>query len=565
MGLDMTASTEGQSPLPFASLLSVMEAAFVDAGNSLEQGILRVRGLKTTFSDLERHIGAEANDALSGLVSAVADRGQRLQADLAALNATTRDLRAAMVGMRAEVHEMNTTIRLVSNLSVNARIQGSRLSRQRQQIASFLETLGAMAEVSDRLLSGINEAMATIVEALGGIEGALGALDNDMRFTTFPAIAQFTGTASGIGAEQGILRESSARIDERMQQISSDVSRLVVALQVGDTLRQRLEQVHAALMLAGPVPAEQAMAQHLAIALSDGALGDCAPQIDDACVRLDAVRARARDIVEAAADSAFSRDALRRAAGGRNTFAALQQGMSMAREHFGASQAMGRVVLDGLQKIEVGERDLNHVARQLRLAGINAVITCAKLGAEGRGMRELAHWLWSITHEFDATMLRLQARIAAVGRATGDMTDQAIPGLAANLGAFESDASALGDRLEGACQALLSAESHFNGAADELAGNLQSARSALSMVRMRIDSAAPTLERLRAGAAACPMPESGDKGVADYLAAMRRKYTMAAERSLHDQLVAGLSEAPEGGGLSPAMAADPDDLDDILF
>lgn len=550
---------------PFDVLLSTTEDAFVGAGNNLEDSVGRIQALRGAFETLEHALGADANARLHDQVEAVAGHGERLRQDFERIHGASGNLRLMMAGVMTEVRTLNVIVKLIANVSINARIQGNSLLRPRPQIASFVETLASLSAEAETVLTHANEAMSVAFTALGTIETAQADLSNDLRRTTLPAIDSFTRIARRISGDQGRLRDASHMIDEQMRLVAADVSGLITALQIGDTLRQRLEQVHAALQLTGPMPAHKALSFGLAARLADGALGDSRAPIDEALGALEALSSRGAGII-ASAGFTSAATAQGQSAAGDQAFETFQRGLDVTRQHFAAMQAGSGRVRAQIQIILDQETALQRIAQHLRMAGINAVIACAKLGEDGRSLRELAQWLRSVTDDCDATMMRLTEALGAARDEVHRLGDDLIGRVDRDLGAFLAMAQDLGGEIGGLQRTLGDTSRQLESAASGLAQGLGTAGAALGGVRKRMTESAPAIALMHALSANLPAPDLTDATAIEYLAAIRARYTMASERQLHDALVAELGGLPDRSDTPPPAEVTPqDDLEDILF
>lgn len=558
---------------PFDDLLGITEDAFVVAGNCLEDSVTEIRALQTVFAELETSIGPEADSALNCKISEIADQGHAMQTGFDQIATATTGLRGAMTGVRKEVRSLGTTVRMIANISINARIQGNSLSQPKPQIRSFVDRLGHLSTEAETILSDVNGAMAAVGDAVKDIELAQIAMSDELRQRTFPAIEDFTAVARAISAEQPALRDSSTVIANQMQLVSTDVARIVTSLQIGDTLRQRLEQIHAALALAGQNPNEVALSYRIAAAQAEGTLHDSLPHIDEALMSLDAVARRGRDIAGAATASAFATDAARRADAGERSLTSFRSSLAACRAHFATIQTAADRVQTQIEIILGHDATLQGIAQQVRMAGINAVIACAKVGEDGRALRELAQWLRVVTDEYSDTMQRLQVALGASRTSLEGIGDDMIAHLETDLSAFLLEASDLGSMIAKANRTLAAVSVRFDTVAQALAGRIQTSTSALSAVRSRLTDIPSASGMLRFFASIHPEPDISTEDAISYLTTIRRKYTMASERSLHDQLIASLDKGTDAPiAPIPATAAEQiphaietEDLEDIFF
>lgn len=569
---------------PFSKLLTITESAFVEAGSNLETSMSRFHSLRSAFGALESTLGADADAALKSMVAEVAEFSETLRKDFDQIGITSGTLRAVMSRVRSEVRSLNTVVQLFANIWINARIQGNSLMRPRPQIMSFIETLGGLSAEADTILREVNEAMAAVMDCVARIEAAQFALSEELSQATFPAIDRFTDVARAISNEQAGLHDASQMIADRMRLVSADIGTLITSLQIGDTLRQRLEQVHAALTLAGTTPAEQAISLQLAAVLGEGALSDSMPPVDTALDAVEAIAKAAEDIRQTAARSAFGTGTLQRAEEATGSIESFEKSITAARQHFAAMQSAAQMARRQIDFILGHDPALQRIAQHLRMAGINAVIACARLGEEGRALRELAQWLRGGTDESDSIMRRLQAALGESHAAVYSVSEDIVTRCEADLSRFLGSALRLGTAIGQTKQSLSRTSAQLDDAARDIHLRLATAGTALRHVRDRMQDSRATPSVLFLLATSFGSPDLSAPDVQTYLAAIRRKYTMASERSLHDDLIQRQSgprpaegaereeEAPTPRKAPPAAAEVPpvapaveDDLADILF
>lgn len=568
---------------PFSELLAITETAFVDAGLNLEASMTQFQSLRSAFSALELALGPEAESTLKAMVEDVTTCSDRLRTGFDQIGTTSVHFRQVMAQVRSEVRNLNTVVQLFANIWLNTRIQGNGLMRPRPQIMSFIERLGSLSGEAGSILREVNDEMAAAMDAMTMIEAAQAALSDELSQTTYPAIESFTSVARAISDEQAGLHDASVMISDRMKTVSSDIATLITSLQIGDTLRQRLEQVHTALALASPTPAAEGLSLRLASGLGEGALASAIPPIDVAIHALDAVAKAGQDIGRTAGSSGFGMGMLHRAQVVTGSVVSFEHSIVTTRHHFAQMEAAAQKACQQIDLIRGHYPALQRIAQQLRLAGINAVIACARLGEEGRALRELAQWLRAGTDESDSTMQRLHTALDQSHASVYSISEETVAACEADLAAFLTTASQLASTIGGANDSLMRTTAQMDDAAKDVRDRLAIAGTAMQRVRAKIDSSRATPSLLLLSAAQHPDPDLTLPEVQEYLSALRRKYTMASERSLHDDLVQRLSGPSDPTSVprsaerdtvsaAPFVATTPtggtgaeDDLEDILF
>jgi len=386
----------------------------------------------------------------------------------------------------------------------------------------------------------------------------------ELRRNVMPAISGFAGTSRRMRDGQKDLQIASQDLADQMGQIFSDVSRLIVALQIGDSTRQRLERVQDTIeRCAEASHTQESLLIELAIGLINGARGDALSEVGAAVVALEDVNDRALRTVRAASQSAFGRRALRNTSNGEAEQAALNSSLEASRQHFAAMQVQSNNVHDRLDVILRHEATIRQIAQQVRLSGLNAVLICAKLGEEGRSLRELAQWLRMLTDESDAIVQRLQVDLGETRARTRETGQAGVDRLEAALSGFIGDAEALNGAMQQIDAVVQDTARGFDSAGRELPLRLGQAAARLDAFRAALGDVGEVSVLLALRRVALPAAGGFAEGSAGatVLAGVRSRYTMQQERAIHDGIV--------GVGKAVAVAAPPEvaeeSLDDILF
>ena len=362
----------------------------------------------------------------------------------------------------------------------------------------------------------------------------------------------------------------SADLAQRMQQVFAEVSRLIMALQAGDSTRQRLERVNDVLACADRAgdPATESLLVDLARALADAARTDAEDEVGVSIAALDVVRRNAEQAMQAArafyfAQAGHGRDGSAGPEGGPDV---LEESLLRVRRHLVAMRGRADDLRGRLDVILRHEATIRQIAQQVRLSGLNAVLICAKLGEEGRSLRELAQWLRMLTDESDAIVQRLQVDLGETRARTRETGQAGVDRLEAALSGFIGDAEALNGAMGQIDSVVTETARGFDAAGRELplrlghaAGRLDSFR--LSLTEVKGLTVTLALRRMHLPAPVLPLVAGSD--AAAELDALRRRYTMQQERAIHDGIV-GVETAPAAPAAPPQAAAD-DTLDDILF
>lgn len=351
---------------------------------------------------------------------------------------------------------------------------------------------------------------------------------------------------------------------QRSERINARVSRAVSTLQVGDSTRQRVEDVEEALQrLSGIDDPPSVSAIHaLTAAQLRGAIADFDSETGALAQSLQELLQDTRTMLDsAAADS----DAL--LSSGDSALGAidnsLQQIAGMLAQYESCDAALS-VAID--QLVAAVGNMLDHVSafddirQTVRLLSINATLRSNALDEDGRAFRQVATDLRSLNDETDAPVEELMDRLEKCGATLRGFLD------ARNSGE-ESRTDAMQDTLETSRQRVGNIATRLRDRANFMADTgpraLAELRDAAATVTDRQDFCA-AWRRIAAELAALAgeqdLRASGGDQRAELLAEIYKTYSMKAERDIHNAL---LGTAPEED--STPNGEEADSLGDIFF
>lgn len=540
---------------PLGTATQGIERSFVEAGAHLDAAISGLRGLEPCFAALEEAFGPAATEALSTGAAETSAVAERVGEGLGHLLEDTGLLAGRIARIQTEVAALDQVIRTIAIVAVNARVQGALLVPPRPQVSAFIGRLAEMSAAAETALATVKDGSVTLshdLAALGAEGQALRAL---IDRKLLPALAAQGQEARARVARQADLAALTATWAADVARLKAEVARIVQGLQTGDATRQRLGNAARALDPAPPHdgPGSLGARLRLAAALIRGALSDARPAVATAREALQAITALAQQTTGAHASGFLDR------AGGTTDRTDLGD-PDLPRRHLEAMRPVVGKLAEGFGVILGLEGTLPRIAQEVRLAGLNATVICARLGHEGRALRELAQWLHGLTDESDAIVLRLQDNIAAARDLARKLGSQQIDGLALGLADVAEAAPRLAALTGSGAATVAAARLAVAEASRSVPANLGSAQRALTEFSRACDMLAGLADRLES--AGSGLPEGADTPAAlDWL---RGHYTVPAERLIHDAVQA---PGPEGQTAAAASEAEPAEqsLDDIFF
>lgn len=571
-----------------SSVIALTERCFVGAGDNLAMAVETLNRTKLMFSRLDASLGEDAGRQLSQLISAVMENLALVRADIDGLVHIGEASRAAVRHVKAEVGELDRLVRSIASVSINARILGNVLMPPRPQVNAFIDRLSQMSQEGEAVLNEVKDAAKGIDQATEAMDLILQELRHNLLQDVLPALARIAGLAQTFQDNRSEMIEVSARLSDQMKDVFSEVSRLMIALQVGDSTRQRLQRVQTVLA-AQPGMDHPCMGtgmgldyvlSELARALVEAAKADAQKDVDLSIAALWQVHRQAESAMQAARQFYFARAGRgRKGNSSADLPETLETSKNRVQEHIIELRKHAQAQCQRLDVIIAHDVTIRRIAHEVRLSGLNAVIICAKLGEEGRSLRELALWLRALIDESDAIVLRLNDSLSETRNHTETGVRAGVDRLDDKLSSFIAEVGGLNGIMQRIDAVITETADGFDVAGRRLPKQIGQATEQLQAFRMALGKLDGLSTLLGLQAALFARPESSDAVDTDeaaVLAKLRAGYTMQQERVIHDATVAmalasmtGPAAVGNDATSYPVPAstdnADASDLDDIFF
>ncbi|MCE6951807.1 transducer, TlpC [Cereibacter sphaeroides] len=572
--LDSARTAQPAHPLDFV-LLST-EQTFLRAGETLSQAVGHLHGLRADFARLEAALGPARTGRFLELTTDTGSQATALADEFARFEGAARALRAAVGAMRSEVTDLMATIRAISIVKLQARIIGNMLTSSRQRVEAFTGGLTRMAAEAADLVAEVDEAMVEIAAETDAMDAEAAHLSQTLREVVLPSLAAIGATASGVQSDRHRLAQGNEALARRTDEIFGAVSQLILALQAGDSARQRFEHVRYltsdALATAGDDPALQGLLLDLGIGQSEGTLRHLTTDLDAATRSFLDLQGRAAAAIGSA--RSLYLEGPRRGGSAIHTMAdqaeTVVAGLSRCGEHLRNLAAYAARVAGHLDTIRHHEERMRRIEDLVRLFGLNAVIVCAKLGQEGRALQEISRQLRDLTQVSAAVFTRLHGRLEKTQDCASVIGTEAVASLELEMRRVASDARAIREILEEADRVHGETGHAFGKVGRILTASLDTAAGLMSGYRRNLGSVHVFIEQTARRRDALPPPgpiEPGTPAEA-ILSAARAIYTVPDERHIHDRILAAAGSGAAGTEpvtAQPEPAPAEDDLADIFF
>ncbi|MEA1084972.1 hypothetical protein SFC76_11940 [Sphingomonas sp. CD22] len=534
-----------------AQLAANLDTRFLRAGTTLAEAIGMidriVGGLDTIVDALDAsNAGAAAAD-----LTQVAERITALPAALAGRTGRIKTIAGIAALLRQHVLDMHRSLRVLGIYGMNIKIAAS----GEPQFVGFVNGMNGKLAAGETLLT-------EVISKLKELETGLASVQQVDRLLTaecvkaVPAVPQrLAADAAALGVHLQGAAQLARRVAAIARSIQTKVAVLLGALQVGDSTRQRLEHVVAALQLVeshGCGPGAAAHVDRLLSAQLDAVVHDFGRETGALVASLDALIPDGHALLDLIAEQAGedNRGFLTRleesVTGMDRIIVQLQSAHQQAEGMTGLIDATVTELTQRVGRLSAIRTDVQDIATNTRLL-------CRRHGAVGRAVAVVAQ-------EVDAYARDLGATTIDVGRTIGRLGDAEV---SLALGDDEPDVATMLARallvIRKACrrteQVVLQGGDDAQRLVELVEATAVDLAQELSLTGTMEEASAILAER------ASDLPEltPDDEGALHaVLPTIAKLYTMAAERDVHARfLLPGMA--------TTAHAANDDDDDDGLF
>lgn len=565
---------------PFRALASELgqsrgriETAFVEVGGWLTQSAAVLNRITGVFEALPLDLASpELTDATARL-AAVAQRAQEISDGFATEQSDIARLVAVVTAADHPISDLRRAVKMMGIVAVNARVVAASVVGELEDFEVFTTDIRALSDGATQTIREFSLVYEQLRAEVHKAASQRAQFETAHKDTLSGLAASLTANLREVTARREVSASGSAETGRVSRQITQRIASAVMAMQIGDATRQRIEHVEAALcMLADLSDGSEAEAATLEAEEVADIVADIstlqAAQLADTARAFNAEIAEAEEALCALAADAqtvmASSSRVYGAGTGRSPLSALSGELHRAiavlrnceaerhklEQVAAAVQTTVSVLLTHVEAVQ-------DIEANMRLVSLNAAVKCAQLGPRGSALNVIARQLRTLTGE---TVVAAEAAMQSLGQAAelarsfsassgGEAVGQvawlereatAAVGLLETIDLRLSDALGLLNRDgPAAIQLLGHAASGFSGHAQ--------ISEALADVNFRLESFA-----------------GGDnRSVSDssrtLLSRLHGAYTMDAERRIHFSVV---GEQPEVTTVPLAAEAD---LDDLLF
>lgn len=559
------------------SARALIESRFSDAGGQLAGSLDMVGRLIESLDRLGGTLNADSvSQTTQDLLSTAQDLTALPQAQQGRVSYFS-NLTSASTALEANIDEMRTTLRYLRAFALNVKITAGSTIRASDEFAGFAERMCTQLDLGvgqlDELAEQLTELSTHLQQALC-FEQTL----SSQYETLIPAVPdRLTVDARAIQEHHTRIVAVAGSVSTIARAIQMKVGKALMALQIGDITRQRIEHVQLGISVAARTAAESGLPAEAHDRIERRLLHLIADQMADTASDFETEAAKvtqsltgmATDTAQIMAIQSLSRE------GGKGGLRELEEGLGHAGVLVGdVSAAMSnarRISSETVSAVEALARRVDAiqgVKRDIQQMAINSSLRCNRLGEIGKPLSviaiELSIQAGHLEEEADHTLGALTnlAGIANHGANQGDVdTDEAdmtparLEGVRGRLrqaaDVVEHDLAGLSDHGAATVNSLSLAADKL-GLKEDLGDALHTAAIALA------EAAGPVVEEVAdiADVVNAAMDEIG------------RCYTMARERTIHAAHQIESAALPTAAADQPeiqAAAEADEEFDDILF
>lgn len=562
--MNALAKQEADAPSAVLSIVTSLaaprqeiESAFVTVGDSLTRSAGLLDQIASTFEALPRDLDRPELIEATAKLTEVGTRAREISKSFAQEQEDITRLVDVVSQANRPISDLRRSIRMMGILAINARVVAASVANLEDSDV-FTTDIATFSGSAAKTIAEFSEIYAKLGAEVHKAAAARAHFEETHSSTLSQLAERIVASLADVTSQRQRSADGSSETVRISRAIGQRVMTAVMALQVGDATRQRVEHIESALTkVDGATPDMLGAIADLSAAQLADTIQTLDLEVVEAQRALAELAADAKTItarsVEVYGSGNEGNSALSRLNAEMRQAAAVLRDCESERKTLGAVagevEATVKVLLQHVEAVQ-------DIEANMRLVSLNAAIKCAQLGPDGAALNVIARQLRDLTGE---TVEAAETAAARLGEAAelALAFSAASSGEAANqMAQLEHDATAglaLMDGVEKRIREALSVLSHAGPAVTDLLGgasygfsNHQSISEALSDAQLRI---------VALGSAESHRAEP-DSPLAALLEGIRKTYTMEGERRIHDGMwgkpAPRLAVAPTG--------ADADDL-----
>lgn len=549
-----------------------IEEAFVSVGARLGEGASMLNKLTRLFEALPTALQGEEVSEASIQLRSVASTARQLTEDFAKEKANLGRLVEVVSAANGPINELKRTVKMIGIVSINARVTAAGIIGDSDDFDVFTTDIATLSNSAHTTIHDFSQVYRQLTAEVDRAAGQRERFDRAHAHTLTKLAQQLDETLEALDRQREAAVEGSAETGRVSRQIVGRIGSAVMALQVGDSTRQRLEHVEAGLdcladILVGKTELDAGLEAEAVAALSTleqeqlrATASSFAEEVGEAEGALQALA------IDASTIMAASRNLYGVEGGDASALTALsaqlREAAAILRDCETERNKLEAVASAVQQTVSVL---LGHVAAvqeieaNMRLVSLNAAVRCAQLGPRGASLTVIASQLRELTTETVVAAEAAMARLDEASTLAGAFVAAAGGENAGQIGRLEQLANHAMTLLMGLDERLSVAAASLNADGPKVISLLQAAARGIDG-QSRLAETMDDIALQIAGLSADPMSQSIAPDLAPILESLRKTYTMEGERHIHNRLFGSPATV-----LVEDPANDDMDLDALMF
>ncbi|WP_108395921.1 hypothetical protein [Devosia submarina] len=549
-----------------------IETTFLAVGARLSEGATMLNRVTKVFEALPAELQSPRLVEASTRLAEIGAQAKTISAMFATEQADLSRLVAVVTSADHPIAELRRAVKMMSIVAINARVVAASVVGDSDDFDVFTTDIAKLSDSATATIQAFTTAYRRLTEEVGQAARQRGQFENAHSETLDALALDMEKALDELARQRAVSVASAAETGRVSRQIVGRIASAVMALQVGDATRQRIEHIESgidalsSLIEQGLMTADEAIAARSVLgSLQVAQLTAAADAFeDDVAEAGDALRDLAAD---AGAIMAQSRAVYGEGSNEGSSLATLNQAVRHAatvlrdcEAERTKLEAVASAVLDTVGVLLSHVEAVQEIEANMRLVSLNAAVKCAQLGPRGAALNVIARQLRELTGE---TVAAAEAAMASLHEAAGlaqSFGAAANGNTAGRIGQLEQEASAALVMLEQVDRSLAEALGALNRDGPSVIKLLGTAADTFR----GLTAIAETMRDLQMQLASeCQERAAGELPaiVVEALSTHCKRYTMDAERRIHGEMF-GVDQSATAPDIEKAEEAN---LDDIFF
>ena len=554
-----------------------IETAFVAVGSRLTDGAAMLGALTKVFEALPEILEGPQVQEASAHLGAVSGKASELSDTFAREKADLDRLVEVVAAANAPVADLYRTVKMMGIVAINAGVTAAGILVDGDEFDVFTNDIAGLSDSAGRTIQEFAQVYRQLTAEVERAVEQRAHFERTHAHTLESLADSLSRTLEALDEQRQGALAGSAETGRVSRQIVGRIGSAVMALQVGDATRQRLEHIEAALGALADLVEGGTAAGHVVPA---GCTGDAvaafaaleqaqlrqsaetfAAEVDEAEASLKALASDAGMIM------AHSREIYGDTTPGKPSALAslsgqLRAAVAVLRDCEAERGKLERVAhaVQGTVKVLLGHVEaVQEIEANMRLVSLNAAVRCAQLGPRGAPLTVIAMQLRELTTQTVVAAQDAMSRLDQSSELASAFGAAATGDAAGQIGRLEQQANLALTLLADLDKRLALALQSLNADGPRVIRELEAAAAGI-VGQADIAEVMQDIAMQVAALSSVAPPSSPDPALVAVLEWLRAQYTMEAERQVHSSLF-----GPRPGAASPAAEAEDAGLDDFML